>query len=782
MYFIKTNRVVLYGIIFKVINVDILKGLNKEQTEAVKSESQHIRVIAGAGSGKTRVLISRIIYLIKQRQIPAYKICAITFTNKAANEMKQRLEDLEPSAYGVNTSTIHALCVRILRDEHEAIGYPRYFTILDVSDQESILKEIYRQHNIDRKQFEIRKTLSMIGEMKFNPGKQALNNLYLDPDTIEMNEKIFRLYRARCRDLQALDFDDLLLETHHLLRDRPDITKRWQDRYDVILVDEFQDVDNIQYGIIQNLAGKVNQLYIVGDPDQTIYTWRGADVRNITQFDKLYPDTQTITLNTNYRSSQIILDAANELIQYNKERTAKDLVAHQQLSQPIQYQEFPSSDDEAYWIANQIKYLQDKGEAFHEMAVLYRSSYLTRSLERLLIQRGIPYLIYGGTRFYDRKEVKDMVAFLRMITHGDDLALRRSVGSSPRGIGNKSLEGYWDRAQGENSTMYQVMLSDVENQVAGARIKAYVELIETLRFMAETESIVTLIDYTLEKSGMAAYLKKKDEEDRIDNIKELQMDAMQFEKSGTDETLHDFIQMVSLYGEKSDVVEEDHVRLMTIHAAKGLEFNNVFIMGVAEGVFPSRRSLMESHMVGLEEERRLMYVAITRAKMHLYVSNNSEYSFVSGGSLRPSRFIKESGVARKPVPALKKESDRRVYTLFETEVDEEELIPSHLLNKDALVHHSYFGDGIITKVNKESFVIDFGSIHGKREIAKRFEGLRERIEQTTVLLDAGDKVNHEIFGDGIVIKVLPQSYQIAFNFPHGLKEISNTFNGLKKRE
>lgn len=703
--------------------MEILKGLNKEQKEAVISDAQHIRVIAGAGSGKTRVLISRIIYLMKQQQIQPYHICAITFTNKAANEMKERLEALEPNTLGVISSTIHSLCVRILRQEHEAIDYPRFFTILDTSDQESILKEIYRTHNIDRKQHDIRKMLNYISDRKFNPGLQSIVDGSMDPYTAEIHDNVFKWYKARCRQLESLDFDDLLIETNNLLKHREDVCERWQARFKVILVDEFQDVDNVQYGIIQSLAGKNNQLYVVGDPDQTIYTWRGADVRNITQFDVLYKDAVTITLNTNYRSSQNILDAANQLIQYNQERTSKDLIAFNDSEYPLQYQEFHSAEDEAYWIGDLIKDLDDKGQSFDEMAVLYRSSYLTRRLERVLIQRGIPYAIYGGTRFYDRKEVKDVMSFLRMITHGDDLALRRSVGSSPRGIGNKTLETYWDRAQLVNQTIYETMFADVQDKKAGARIRDYVGIIEHLKEQAETKSIVTLIDIVMDKSGLVEYLKKKDEEDRIDNIRELQMDAMEFEKSGTDETLSEFIQMVSLYGEKAEVGLEEHVRLMTIHAAKGLEFNNVFIMGVSEGVFPSRRSIEEAQLRGLEEERRLMYVAITRAKQHLFVSNNKEYSYVSSGPLRPSRFIRESGLHRLNEPIkLEKIEDRRIYTLSDVEDDEDEVVIKNYKKGDK-IHHSYFGNGIVVGVEAKRYEIAFSFPHGVKYIMKDFEGL-----------------------------------------------------------
>ena len=705
-------------------NVKIIEGLNKEQKEAVLSEAQHIRVIAGAGSGKTRVLISRILYLIHNKGIAPHRICAITFTNKAANEMSDRLRSYDDRSSAVNTSTIHALCVRILRDEHQAVGLTRYFTILDVPDQESILREIYKAQGIDRKKISFRNALTYISEVKFSKlNTPPLKYMSYDEWTLELYDAIFKGYVKRTKELSALDFDDLLIETEKLLQSNEQVRQRWQARFDVILVDEFQDVDNVQYGIIQALAGTDNSLYVVGDPDQTIYTWRGADVRNITHFDDVYPDAQTITLHQNYRSTQVILDAANQLIQYNQERTDKDLLATKETTHDIAYEEFMNAEDESYWITSHLRTLKDSGQSYNEMAVLYRSSYLTRSLERLLVQRGIPYVVYGGLRFYERKEIKDTVSFLRMITHSDDLALRRSIGARPRGIGNKTLENYWDTAQERQCTMYEAMLDDVLDRRAGARILEYVNLIEDLKEAAETKSIADLIEMVLREGGMSAYYKQKDEEDRIETVKELKVDAMNFADAGGDGNLDEYIQMVSLYGEKADIRNEEHVRLMTIHASKGLEFNNVFIMGVSESIFPSKRALQESSMLALEEERRLMYVAITRAKERLYISNNNDYSFVQNTSLRPSRFIKEAKLNEEK-PRYSQYEESMVQTLVDM-MDEEDDLPLVFKKGDA-IYHSIFGMGVIIKVEREFYTIAFSHPHGLKVISKEFKGLRAK--------------------------------------------------------
>ena len=707
--------------------MEILKDLNEEQRLAVQSDAQFIRVIAGAGSGKTRVLISRILYLMQKRNMAPYRICAITFTNKAANEMKERLGVIDGATSSVNTSTIHALCVRILREEHEAIGLTRYFTILDVADQESILREIYKAHDINRKEINFRRALSFISDLKF-AGTQATPVSFLNesPFTLGQLETIFKHYVQRARQLNALDFDDLLIETNKLLNNNEAVRVRWQNRYEAILVDEFQDVDNVQYGIIQSLVGKDNQLYVVGDPDQTIYTWRGADVRNITHFDTLYPEAKTITLHQNYRSSQVILDAANQLIHYNKERTDKDLTSSKDVAYPIEYKEFYDADSESYWIGSTIKDLKDQGSSYDECAVLYRSSYLTRSLERVLVQRGIPYIVYGGLRFYERMEIKDTVAFLRMISHGDDLALRRSIGSAPRGIGNKTLEDYWDKAQYQHLTMYEVMHQEVVDKVAGARVRAYVKLIEKLKILSLDHSIADLIEVILDEGGLSAHYKKKDEEDRIETVKELKVDAMNFAQASGDNNLADYIQMVSLYGEKADVKDEEHVRLMTVHASKGLEFTNVFIMGVSEAIFPNKRALEERQMDALEEERRLMYVAITRAKDRLFVSNNTDYSFVLNTALRPSRFISEGQISQKEKSIINTNQAARTYV---------------------------FGQGTVE--------------------------LEEEDEDEAIRFFSGDSIVHPVFGEGIVISTKGDVYEIAFAFPHGVKSIGKAFKGIE---
>lgn len=705
--------------------MEILNNLNKEQKLAVISQAQHIRVIAGAGSGKTRVLISRIIYLMRERMIAPYKICAITFTNKAAQEMKDRLTQYDSQSNAVNTSTIHALCVRILRDEHVAIGMTRYFTILDTADQESILREIYKARGIDRKKISFRNALSYISDVKFsNKAATPLSYLSYDPWTLDLYEAIYTGYVKRTKALQAFDFDDLLIETHNLLKSNEVVRTRWQSRFEVILVDEFQDVDNVQYGIIQSLAGKDNQLYVVGDPDQTIYTWRGADVKNITEFSKIYPDAETITLHQNYRSTQTILDAANNIIQYNNDRTDKELLAVKEEIHDIHYQEFPSADDESYWIASTIKQLVDQGEGYDEIAVLYRSSYLTRALERTLVQRGIPYIVYGGLRFYERKEIKDVVSFLRMITHSDDLSLRRSIGARPCGIGNKSLENIWDQSLELGMTMYEVMLRDVMTKSAGPRIRDYVNLIESLKEASESLPIADLIQEILDKGGLASYYKQKDEEDRIENVMELKVDAMNFSQVSDQASLDEYIQMVSLYGEKADVKLESHVRLMTIHASKGLEFNDVFIMGASESIFPSKRAIQDGKNVALEEERRLMYVAITRAKERLYVTNNSDFSYVLGHSLRPSRFVKEAQLNQ----IKKEESVRqipRIHYHDDIEDDEEEDFNLRFKNGDT-VYHSVFGMGIVISMDKSNYTIAFAHPHGIKIISKQFQGLRPK--------------------------------------------------------
>ena len=693
--------------------MEYLDQLNENQRKAVLTTSQFVRVIAGAGSGKTRVLTTRLLYLVDQLGYEPSRLCAITFTNKAAQEMKERLEG---KAIGVHISTIHSLCVKIIRMEHEALGLSRYFTILDSSDQNTLIRSLYRRLEYDLKSIPPRETLSYISKNKFNHIKPKQALALADFEEEERKAHLYQAYHDELKDMGALDFDDLLLEVYYLFRDNKIVLERWQHTFDVILVDEFQDIDSVQYGIIKALVGKENELYVVGDPDQTIYTWRGADVNFITQFSRYFKPSETITLSTNYRSTQNILDSANALIQYNKNREDKSLVGVVDEGEPVIVQNFSGAEDEAMYVLDQIEKLHEEGLSYNEMAILYRSNYLSRVIEKMITKRNIPYIVYGGQRFYDRMEIKDFLSYVRMITHGDDLALRRSVQKPRRGIGDKTISNYESRALAEFKTIYEVMLEDYRDGLASKNISNYVALIESFKIKAKSENMRTLMTDIFIESGLRSHYESIKEPDRNDSIKELIGDAVEYSANNPESTLIDYIQMVSLYSEKVNLDESSVLRLMTVHAAKGLEFNTVFIMGLSDSVFPNQNSIKEG-IKGLEEERRLMYVAITRAMKRLYITSSSGYSHVLGGYTRPSRFLKEMEVVdKKPIFANNPQQQR-------FEIIQENR--NNFRNGDQ-VTHTVFGDGIIIDMNETIMKVAFPLPTGIKSISLQFEGIRKK--------------------------------------------------------
>lgn len=703
--------------------MDFLDGLNKQQLEAVLCDSKHIRVIAGAGSGKTRVLTTRIVYLIQEKEVYPSQICAITFTNKAANEMKERLEKMEARASKTHISTIHALCVRILREDYQAADLIRNFTIIDSSDQNTILKEAYKNFDLDKNSLNYRVVLNYIGGNKGNGigPKQAKQIALGNFDHMKMAQ-VYEYYQNRLDSLSAVDFDDLLLKVRDLLRHNETVRSKWQSRFHYVFVDEFQDIDPVQYQIIKDLVGRNNSLYVVGDPDQTIYTWRGADVNFVIDFEKLYPDSQTIFLNQNYRSTQAILDSANQLIANNKNRLEKELFTAKKDDWKVHYRLLDDAESEADQVAEKIIQLKDEDGSFFNTAVLYRSNYLSRALEKALVARHIPYVIYGGLRFYDHSEIKDFMSYLRMITHHDDLALMRSVQIPRRGIGDKSIERYFERAQERDMAIYEVMRDDVLNDEGGAKIRQYVNLIEGLKEFALDHDIEATMHYVLKQSGLLTYFEQKEEESRVENLKELVADAVYYQQNHEDPTLAEYVQMVSLYSDKNDVIAGDYVRLMTVHAAKGLEFDNVIITGLIDNVFPNKNSMIDLHE-GVQEERRLMYVAMTRAKKKLFLTSHQGFSFVTGSYSKPSRFIKELDngslyYEHEPFKKEKQESFKDVYRSFEASVR------NHDFKQGDLIVHDLFGEGIIIRKEGEILKIAFNYPHGTKSIVENYGGLR----------------------------------------------------------
>ena len=713
--------------------------LNENQKEAVLADDKYLRIVAGAGSGKTRVLTMRIAHLIHDENVPVYRILAITFTNKAANEMKERIRGMLGEEAGQPwISTIHSLCVRILREDIPALGYPRNFTVIDAEDQKAILKEAYKRYNTDAQSYPYGLMLSYISANKtaeITPERAFV--MAGDYEGERTKAEIYDYYTERLAALYGLDFDDLILWTVRLFRKFPDIIAKWQNRFRYIHVDEFQDVDRVQYTLISQLAGENNSLYVVGDPDQTIYTWRGADVNIIMNFEDDFSPCRTVILNENYRSTSNILNGANCVIRNNRNRVKKELFTNRKSDVKITHYAGAGDTYEAAWVSDQITRLHKNGKAYSDIAILYRSNYLSRPLEKELVDRRIPYVIYGGIRFYERQEVKDAVCYLRMITSADDLAFRRVINRPRRGIGNKTIDTVAAFAEAHSCTMYEAVRDNTlftgKTQTAVAR---FVNLVEGWRKTAEKMDISDLAEQVVEQSGLRASLEEEREFERIENLKELIDDVRQFERTSPESSLEEYLQQVALYGDRGEEQGTDLVRLMTVHAAKGLEFDTVFVTDLNEGIFPNERALNENSR-GIEEERRLAYVAFTRAKNKLYLCEAGGYSFILQKSRVTSRFIEE--------------------------IDE------------AYIEHT----GIGTERMRGGFSSSFSSVFEEEPLS-----LMEQYEKKAPAdaLKTGSHVEHTKFGEGVVISVNGGIATIAFAMPYGVKKIAAGHPTLKKKD
>jgi len=633
-----------------------LNGLNPKQYEAVTSTDKYIRIIAGAGSGKTKVLTSRIAYLIKDIGIPFNRVLAITFTNKAANEMKQRVENM----LGVRPpfiSTFHSFCVRVLREEIHVLNYPTNFTILDDDDQKSVIKDIIKKLNDEGSNIEMEpKTLInyIFNNKNANISPSQAKDLAYNMDGELKKAKVYAAYEERLKELLALDFDDLLLKTVRIFISSDSIRNKWINRFDSILVDEFQDTNDIQYMLVKLLTSNRNNLFVVGDPDQTIYTWRGANVSIIMNFDRDFSPCKTIILDKNYRSTQKILDASNKLIIHNSNRVHKDLISDTKDGDEVILKSFQSQIEEADWVVSKIKDLYARGNNYNTFAILYRSNFLSRQLEVALIRNNIPYKIYGGMKFFERKEIKDSLSYLRLVVnHNDDLAFLRIINAPKRGIGDTTLSKIKDEARSQKSSLYDYLKNNRELiKVSKDKVNKLLDVFyNAIEEANNDESFSLLLDNLLQNVGYYDGLEEDNREERIQNIKELMNDLMNYQNNNVDGTLDEYLQEITLYSSQDEMEDGDYVSLMTVHTAKGLEYDNVFVYGFIEGTFPSNRSIEDSED-GIEEERRIAYVAATRAKKRLYLSYNSEYSFASKTFGQASRFIKEMDIMPKSFAPL----------------------------------------------------------------------------------------------------------------------------------
>lgn len=650
--------------------MNLFANMNAAQQEAIQCTEGPLLILAGAGSGKTRVLTHRIAYLL-ERGIAPWRILAITFTNKAAAEMKDRVAGLVGSrAKDIWISTFHAFCVRILRKDMEKLGLTKNFVIFDTGDQSALVKNCLKELNLDEKHYAPQAVLAGISSGK---------NRLLNPEEFRreadgfFQEKVadvYALYQRRLRENNAVDFDDLLMLAVELLRDHADVRAKYQEQFQYILVDEYQDTNHTQYKLIQLLAGRHRNICCVGDADQSIYKWRGADISNILDFEEDYPRAKTILLEQNYRSTQNILHAANAVIQHNRGRKPKKLWTANTEGELLTYYNAQDEADEAYFAATEIIRLErEKTFRFQDMAILYRTNAQSRIFEETFMRLGIPYVIVGGTKFYERKEIKDIMAYLRVISNpADAIALQRIINVPRRGIGDTTVGKLNAMAQQLNINLYQVLqrVDEVPGLTARARnpIGEFIRLMDRFIAARETMTVLELIERIQTDTGYVRQLEEErtiEAQGRLENLKELLSVAQDFMRNSEDKSLDAFLSQVALVSDL-DTVEDatDAVTLMTLHSAKGLEFPVVFLSGLEEGVFPHARTLQSDDEI--EEERRLCYVGITRAEQKLYVTHAWRRMLFGNTQFNlPSRFLRElpEELMDKPQEAEKPKAEEK---------------------------------------------------------------------------------------------------------------------------
>ena len=635
--------------------MSIYDTLNNEQREAVFCTEGPLLMLAGAGSGKTRSLTHRIAYLIEEKGVAPWNILAITFTNKAAQEMRERVDALV--GYGsedIWISTFHATCSRILRRHIDLLGYDRNFTIYDASDQKSLMKEVLKEMKIDTKQFPERSVMSEISSAK-NEYKSPLDyrNEYGSNFRNQRIADIYEHYQKRLKENNALDFDDLLVKMVDLFQTNPDVLEHYQDRFQYIMVDEYQDTNTVQFMVVSLLAKKYRNLCVVGDDDQSIYKFRGANIYNILNFEKVFPDAQVIRLEQNYRSTQNILNAANGVIANNKGRKEKKLWTENQKGELVHFKQYDTEYDEADGVVSRINFLAMRGVQYKDMAILYRTNAQSRIFEEKLKQKNIPYAIVRGISFYDRKEIKDLMSYLKVVDSGmDDLSVKRIINVPKRGIGQTTINRLQEFAiLNQMSFLDAVFNADEIPEVARAlaKLHKFADMIEEFREYASEHEISELLEHILDVTQYRAELEAEGTDEsisRLEDIEELFNDIAYYEEEEENPNLRDFLAEKDMYTLNAGIDnledENNKVLLMTLHNAKGLEFNNVFLGGMEEGVFPGFGAMMSGDESEIEEERRLCYVGITRAKERLFLSA-AKRRMLRGQTQynRRSRFIDE---------------------------------------------------------------------------------------------------------------------------------------------
>ena len=744
---------------------ELLAGLNDKQKEAVLHFEGPLLILAGAGSGKTRVLTHRIAYLIEEHQVPPYHILALTFTNKAANEMRERVNNIiEYGAGSIWVSTFHSTCVRILRRFIDHLGYDNAFTIYDSDDQKSLMKDICKQLNIDTKKYKERTFLNAISSAK---DELKTPEQYADEVAKEYNKKIFgrvyKEYQKRLKQNNALDFDDLIMLTVQLFRQNAEILNHYQERFPFILVDEYQDTNTAQFTLLSLLASRYQNLCVVGDDDQSIYRFRGANIHNILNFEKIFPATKVIRLEQNYRSTKNILAAASGVIKHNSMRKEKTLWTTAEAGAPISYGRYDNEYEEAQGIAADIHRQVKDGMSYSDFAILYRTNAQSRVFEEKLIYEGIPYRIIGAVNFYARKEIKDILCYLKTINNSaDDIAIKRIINIPRRGIGQTTIGRISDYAFSQEMPFYEALrrVDEIPGCTrASAKIHSFVSLIEHFRMKLRGE-MYSLEDMTQELLDVTGYVRELEAEDtdeangRIENIESLMNKIVQYEEDNNGGTLNDLLEDIALVADIDTVSDDaEQVLLMTLHSAKGLEFPNVYICGMEETIFPGASAVFGDDPSELEEERRLCYVGITRAMKKLTLTSanqrmrNGEMNFN-----RPSRFINE--------------------------------IPRHL------VKQTY---GAVLKPETESKPTEFSKTKASLYTKDRKnpfannpyiqKGMGSASPAGAPDYQVGDRVSHTKFGQGIVrsLTKLTNDYEVVIEFDgFGQRKLRSSFAKLTK--
>lgn len=712
--------------------MDILDRLNRSQTEAVTATEGYIRVIAGAGSGKTRALSHRFAFLVNEIGILPGNILCVTFTNKSANEMRQRIHNLTGDNDTGYINTFHGFCVSVLQEESYAVQYPKSFLVLDNSDIDSMLKIIYEERGLTLRNMTFSSARDMIEIRKLYKEPEYYQDMItMSIDQIyekymqatETSEIIFYGYLYQEKKCFGLDYNDLIKFTLYIFENNEEIKQKWQKRLEYIMIDEFQDIDDLQYRLMCVLCGYHKNLFIVGDPDQTIYTWRGANVKYLLDFHRNFPDVQTIMMMENYRSTPEILRAANSLISKNLLRMKKNLIPTLPSGGSVLCCHGENQEKEALWMAEQIKILKEKGVPYKDITILYRAHYLTRSIEQVFLKEEIPYTIYSGVQFFGRMEIKDALSYLRMIAYRDDLSFLRIANVPKRNLGERRMKFIQEYA-GENScSLYEALCRNLDQDIfKGTKAGEFVQLIESFAANYQDRPVSEILSAVLDLSGYERMLRTEGNQERLDNLAELKQSVYEYETTcGEEAMLEHYLAHVALFSNSDAQPEHDKVKLMTVHTSKGLEFPYVFLCGMNEGIFPSRKTKTRE---GMEEERRLAFVAMTRAKKRLYLSEAKGRN-LDGSPRYPSRFILDIDqnlleYDRKPEEGLIKEA--REYIELSSRCLLTDEAPSHYPIGQKILH-KIFGPGTIVDVDteKSAYAILFDGMETPRTISFRMK-------------------------------------------------------------